>query len=102
MTEQQGKILSSCYYLNPYSFGIFSLSSCVTGPKQNCQSKDASLSDDGNHSVKGEEDNPKAADPQVSKRVRPGESCSDAEIDYRRARSLREANGILAWRNSLP
>lgn len=72
------------------------------GPQPNCQYKDASLLDDGNHSVKSEENNLRAADPQVSKRVRPGESCSDAEIDYRRARSLREANGILAWRNSLP
>lgn len=39
---------------------------------------------------------------ELSKRARPGQSCSDAEIDYRRARSLREATGILAWRNSLP
>ncbi|XP_078165725.1 hydroxyproline-rich glycoprotein family protein [Carex rostrata] len=39
---------------------------------------------------------------ESSKRARPGQSCSDAEIDYRRARSLREATGILAWRNSLP
>ncbi|KAJ3694698.1 hypothetical protein LUZ60_000075 [Juncus effusus] len=39
---------------------------------------------------------------ESSKRVRPGQSCSDAEIEYRRGRSLRENNGIMAWRNSLP
>lgn len=74
----------------------------TAGPQPNCQSQDGSLSDDGNNSLKGEEANPKTSDPHVSRRVVPGQSCSDAEIDYRRARSLREANGILAWRNSLP
>ncbi|KAJ0987158.1 hypothetical protein J5N97_005514 [Dioscorea zingiberensis] len=38
----------------------------------------------------------------VNRRIRTGESCSDAEIDYRRVRSLKEANRILAWQNSLP
>lgn len=36
-----------------------------------------------------------------SRRAPPGHSCSDAEIDYKRSRSLRDAHGILAWRKSL-
>ncbi|XP_006647280.3 uncharacterized protein At1g76660 [Oryza brachyantha] len=38
---------------------------------------------------------------EVRKKVPPGQSCSDAEIEYRRARSLREANGVLSWRSTL-
>ncbi|CAL9186093.1 unnamed protein product [Musa hybrid cultivar] len=30
------------------------------------------------------------------------DNCSDAEIDHRRARSLRETNALMAWGNSLP
>ncbi|WOK95401.1 hypothetical protein Cni_G04108 [Canna indica] len=40
-------------------------------------------------------------DKQVGKGTQLGQSYSDAEIDYRRARSIRDANTILAWRNSL-
>ncbi|KAM3314232.1 hypothetical protein ACQJBY_033216 [Aegilops geniculata] len=38
---------------------------------------------------------------EVRKRSPPGQACSDAEIEYRRARSLREANGVLSWRSTL-
>uniref|UniRef100_A0A0D9VSE8 Uncharacterized protein n=1 Tax=Leersia perrieri TaxID=77586 RepID=A0A0D9VSE8_9ORYZ len=38
---------------------------------------------------------------EVRKKGSPGHSCSDAEIEYRRARSLREANGVLSWRSTL-
>ncbi|KAL5209748.1 hypothetical protein ABZP36_005371 [Zizania latifolia] len=38
---------------------------------------------------------------EVRKKGPPGPSCSDAEIEYRRARSLREANGVLSRRNTL-
>jgi hypothetical protein len=39
---------------------------------------------------------------EVRKKVQPGQSSSsDAEIEYRRARSLREANGVLSWRSTL-
>ena len=30
-----------------------------------------------------------------------GQACSDAEIEYRRARSLREVNSDLSWRSTL-
>uniref|UniRef100_A0A0E0MQA7 Uncharacterized protein n=1 Tax=Oryza rufipogon TaxID=4529 RepID=A0A0E0MQA7_ORYRU len=38
---------------------------------------------------------------EVRKKVGGGQSCSDAEIEYRRARSLREANGVVSWRSTL-
>ncbi|TVU47598.1 hypothetical protein EJB05_07204 [Eragrostis curvula] len=38
---------------------------------------------------------------EVRKKSPPGHSCSDAEIEYRRARSLREANGVPSWRSTL-
>ncbi|KAL6645855.1 hypothetical protein ACP70R_017463 [Stipagrostis hirtigluma subsp. patula] len=38
---------------------------------------------------------------EVRKKSSPGHSCSDAEIEFRRARSLREANGVLSWRSTL-
>lgn len=37
---------------------------------------------------------------QLSKRYLSGQSCSDAEIEYRRARSLRDTHSMLARRNS--
>jgi hypothetical protein len=38
---------------------------------------------------------------EVRKKSPAGHSCSDAEIEYRRARSLREANGVPSWRSTL-
>ncbi|XP_062216076.1 uncharacterized protein At1g76660-like isoform X2 [Phragmites australis] len=38
---------------------------------------------------------------EVRKKSPPGHSCSDAEIEYRRARSLREANCVLSRRSAL-
>ncbi|KAJ1264050.1 hypothetical protein BS78_09G233000 [Paspalum vaginatum] len=38
---------------------------------------------------------------EVRKKSPPGHSCSDAEIEYRRARSLRDANGVLSRRSAL-
>uniref|UniRef100_A0ACD5TWW7 Uncharacterized protein n=1 Tax=Avena sativa TaxID=4498 RepID=A0ACD5TWW7_AVESA len=38
---------------------------------------------------------------EVRKKSPPGQVCSDAEIEYRRARSLREANSVLSWRSTL-
>ena len=38
---------------------------------------------------------------EVRKKAPPGQACSDAEIEYRRARSLREANSVLSWRSTL-
>ncbi|KAK1651232.1 hypothetical protein QYE76_069037 [Lolium multiflorum] len=38
---------------------------------------------------------------EVRKKSPPGEACSDAEVEYRRARSLREANSALSWRSTL-
>ncbi|KQK22368.1 uncharacterized protein At1g76660 isoform X2 [Brachypodium distachyon] len=38
---------------------------------------------------------------EVRKKSPPGQACSDAEIEYRRARSLREANSVLSWRSTL-
>jgi hypothetical protein len=29
------------------------------------------------------------------------QACSDAEVEFRRARSLREANSVLSWRSTL-
>lgn len=40
----------------------------------------------------------KASEIQSSKGIPSSRSCSDAEIDYRRARSLRDTRGILAFR----
>ncbi|KAF9606809.1 hypothetical protein IFM89_029266 [Coptis chinensis] len=36
---------------------------------------------------------------RINKRYQLGLSSSDAEIDYRRGRSLRERKGDLSWRN---
>jgi len=38
---------------------------------------------------------------EVRKKSPPGHSCSDAEIEYRRARSLRDANGVFSRRSAL-
>ncbi|RWW12601.1 hypothetical protein BHE74_00032696 [Ensete ventricosum] len=65
-------------------------------PKHNCQSADyPPLLNVGTEKIDS-----RASDDQVRKRAHhPGQSFSDAEIDYRRARSLREANTLMAWRN---
>ncbi|XP_065009686.1 uncharacterized protein At1g76660-like [Musa acuminata AAA Group] len=72
------------------------------GPKPNLQSEDTSpllvVNPDTNG---GEENDLGAPDHHVGKRAHLGLSFSDAEIDYQRARSLREANTLLVWRNSL-
>ncbi|URE02620.1 hypothetical protein MUK42_19565 [Musa troglodytarum] len=64
-------------------------------PKHNCRSADYPPL----LNVGAEKIDSRASDDQVRKRAHPGQSFSDAEIDYRRARSLREANTLLAWRN---
>ncbi|WOL12382.1 hypothetical protein Cni_G21148 [Canna indica] len=72
------------------------------GPKPSCQSQDTSPLTNGNSDTKvGGQSEPRSSEYQISKRAQLGQSFSDAEIDYRRARSLREANAALAWRNSL-
>jgi hypothetical protein len=38
---------------------------------------------------------------EVRKKSPPDQSCSDAEVEFRRARSLREANSVLSWRSTL-
>ncbi|KAJ6807760.1 uncharacterized protein M6B38_171315 [Iris pallida] len=56
---------------------------------------------DSRSSIKsGEETISRSMRCQLSKKVESGQSCSDAEVDYRRARSLKDINGILAWRGS--
>ncbi|XP_072977915.1 uncharacterized protein At1g76660 [Typha angustifolia] len=73
-------------------------SSTLTGFKSDCRFRGADiLLEDGLRKATSL----KNSDIQV-KRSPPGKSCSDAEIDYRRARSLRENNRILVWRTSLP
>uniref|UniRef100_A0ACD5ZZZ5 Uncharacterized protein n=1 Tax=Avena sativa TaxID=4498 RepID=A0ACD5ZZZ5_AVESA len=39
---------------------------------------------------------------EVRKRGPGGQACSDAEVEYRRSRSLREANNVLSWRSTMP
>ncbi|KAF7056471.1 hypothetical protein CFC21_063871 [Triticum aestivum] len=38
---------------------------------------------------------------EVRKKAPAGQACSDAEVEFRRARSLREANSVLSWRSTL-
>ncbi|PKA48334.1 Uncharacterized protein AXF42_Ash020426 [Apostasia shenzhenica] len=62
------------------------------------QSDGLTLSATANHST---EKNEKLAFSKfASRRIRLGESCSDAEITYRRARSFKETDNSLAWRKS--
>ncbi|KAG6513094.1 uncharacterized protein At1g76660-like [Zingiber officinale] len=73
------------------------------GSRPNCLCENASPLLHGNtDSIGGEGGSSRSStDPQLGKRAQPGQSFSDAEIDYRRARSLREANTALTWRNLL-
>ncbi|ONK81865.1 uncharacterized protein A4U43_C01F33660 [Asparagus officinalis] len=48
----------------------------------------------------GEERLSKSLRRQLSKRFLSGQSCSDAEVEYRRARSLKDTHSRLAWRTS--
>ncbi|KAK1263278.1 hypothetical protein QJS04_geneDACA009356 [Acorus gramineus] len=71
------------------------------------QSEDTGLSNDDknncsihhNHPPKTDDDEifSNAWGAKVAKKYRLGLSSSDAEIDYRRGRSLRDTNGFLAW-----
>lgn len=78
----------------------------VAGSKLDGKSDTLPLLGDGGESVSmpngGDEMTLNIPATLVNRRIRIGESCSDAEIDYRRVRSLKEANRILAWQNSLP
>uniref|UniRef100_A0A453JFX3 Uncharacterized protein n=1 Tax=Aegilops tauschii subsp. strangulata TaxID=200361 RepID=A0A453JFX3_AEGTS len=38
---------------------------------------------------------------EVRKKAPAGQACSGAEVEFRRARSLREANSVLSWRSTL-
>ncbi|XP_074582654.1 uncharacterized protein At1g76660-like [Curcuma longa] len=73
------------------------------GSKPNCVCENTSPSVHGNSGSAGREEisSRSSADLKPDKLAQPGQSFSDAEIDYRRARSLREANAKLTWRNSL-
>lgn len=51
----------------------------------------------GNHALTDENDIFSKMNKSRSKKYHPGSSCSDAEIDYRRGRSLREGRGVFAW-----
>lgn len=85
---------------------IYHISPCLLyypGAEPNIQSEDASAVADANPDTDGgAESDSRASDHRLGKRAQPRQSFSDAEIDYRRARSLREANAQLAWRNTLP
>ncbi|CAL9774450.1 unnamed protein product [Musa acuminata subsp. burmannicoides] len=73
------------------------------GAEPNIHSEDTSAVADANPDTDGGDDSDsRASDHRLGKRAQPRQSFSDAEIDYRRARSLREANAQLAWRNTLP
>ncbi|KAJ6809307.1 uncharacterized protein M6B38_258155 [Iris pallida] len=68
---------------------------------QNFQSQLKPLAADSRSSIKsGEETISKSMRCQLSKKVESRQSCSDAEVEYRRARSLKDINGTLAWRGS--
>ncbi|XP_073010544.1 uncharacterized protein At1g76660-like isoform X2 [Typha latifolia] len=79
---------------------VLDCSNSFAGPKINCKSEVISRLEDGHPfiKVKGKTSLKRSG----SQRVRSRQSCSDAEIDYRRARSLREGNVVLTWQNSLP
>ncbi|KAJ6680829.1 HYDROXYPROLINE-RICH GLYCOPROTEIN-LIKE [Salix koriyanagi] len=51
----------------------------------------------GNHAVTDDDIFSKMASSKISRKYHLGLSTSDAEIDYRRGRSLREGKGDLAW-----
>lgn len=74
--------------------------SCYPGPKLNKHSEDTSPLVYDNTEVDGGEGRKcrALADHQLYKRA---QSFSDAEVDYARARSLRETNAILAWYDML-
>lgn len=77
------------------------LSNDLTASKHNCQSDGITLADAGFPSLKGGDERlSRSMRRQLSKRVLSGQSCSDAEVEYRRARSLKDAHSILAWRSS--
>ncbi|XP_043709410.1 uncharacterized protein At1g76660-like isoform X2 [Telopea speciosissima] len=62
------------------------------------QSEDVSEPNEpGDHAFTDGEDISKMGDSKISKRYRVGLSSSDAEIDYRRARSTREGKGNFAF-----
>ncbi|KAJ9167009.1 hypothetical protein P3X46_021693 [Hevea brasiliensis] len=68
-------------------------------PKSRKQAGDISASSTpGIHALK-DDDNifSKMTSSKISRRYDLGASCSDAEIDYRRGRSLREGKGDFAW-----
>ncbi|GLU00163.1 hypothetical protein SLE2022_175490 [Rubroshorea leprosula] len=53
----------------------------------------------GNHALTDEDDIFSKMGSSRSRKYHPGLSSSDAEIDYRRGRSLREGKGDFAWHN---
>ncbi|XP_020090593.1 uncharacterized protein At1g76660 [Ananas comosus] len=88
--------------VNGAEYKILDSNNAFAASKPNTQSKIPTLLENGHASIEDEETPPKSSEPHERKIVRSSKACSDAEIDYRRARSIREANSILAWRNSLP
>ncbi|CAD6332877.1 unnamed protein product [Miscanthus lutarioriparius] len=70
------------------------------GTKGGHQSEDEGIAKDG-HPFRRTTDEISLKPIEVRKKSLPGHSCSDAEIDYRRTRSLRDANGVLSRRSAL-
>ncbi|XP_062210739.1 uncharacterized protein At1g76660-like isoform X2 [Phragmites australis] len=70
------------------------------GTKGGHQSADEGIAKDGHPFIKAR-DEISLKPIEVRKKSPPGHSCSDAEIEYRRARSLREANVVLSRRSTL-
>ena len=72
----------------------------IAGTKGGHQSEDEGTAKDS-HPFRKATDEILLKPIEVRKKSPPGQSCSDAEIEYRRARSLRDANGVLSRRSAL-
>ncbi|XP_050214870.1 uncharacterized protein At1g76660 [Mercurialis annua] len=68
-------------------------------PKSRRQAGDVSVSSSPGIQVVADNDDifSKMTSAKMSRKYQMGSSCSDAEIDYRRGRSLRESKGEIAW-----
>ncbi|KAJ6809834.1 uncharacterized protein M6B38_381760 [Iris pallida] len=81
--------------------GEMDATNVLPATNQNCHTELKPIAVHSNSSIKsGEETITRSMRRQLSKRLQSVQSCSDAEVDYRRARSLKDVNGILAWRGS--
>jgi hypothetical protein len=72
---------------------------CISGTGGHLSEHEGSVKD--GHPFRKARDEVSLKPIEVRKKSPPGHSCSDAEIEYRRARSLREANTVRSWRSTL-